>query len=106
MTETKIEENIIEFPVEKVACPDSTSIGEVCKDSSLPKQKMEDNTAESFIKVGSCEEVIVECLLKHYKCLSFLSVRFTWLGIHKIYRVALVACRTFITEPVKRLYII
>ena len=66
---------------------------------------MEDNSAESFIKVGSCTEVIVDCLLKHYKCLGFLGLRFTWLGIHKIYRVALVACKTFIIEPVKRLYI-
>ena len=48
----------------------------------------------------SCEEEIVECLLKHYKYLSVFGIRFTWLGVHKIYRVALVACRTFITEPV------
>ena len=52
----------------------------------------------------SCEEEIVECLLKHYKCLSAFGIRFTWLGVHKIYRVALVACRTFITEPVAKLY--
>ena len=31
-------------------------------------------------------------------------IRFTWLGVHKIYRVILVGCRTFITEPVTRLY--
>ena len=46
----------------------------------------------------------MESLLKHYKCLSLIGIRFTWLGIHKIYRLILVTCRTFITEPVTRLY--
>ena len=55
-------------------------------------------------KECSCEEEIVECLLKHYKCLSVFGIRFTWLGVHKIYRVALVACIRFITEPVAKLY--
>ena len=59
---------------------------------------------EASSNKDSCAEEIVECLLKHYKCLSVFDIRFTWLGVHKIYRVALVACRTFITEPVAKLY--
>ena len=54
---------------------------------------------------GTCQEEIVECMLKDYKCLSVFGIRFTWLGVHKIYRVVLVGCRTFITEPVTRLYV-
>ena len=30
-------------------------------------------------------------------------MRFTWLCIHKLYRVALLACNTFITEPISHL---
>ena len=55
-------------------------------------------------KINSCKEMIEESLLKHYKCLSLFGIRFTWLGVHKIYRVILVACRAFTTEPITRLY--
>ena len=68
---------------------------------SIAKSKSE---MEASIKSeeGTCQEVIVESLLKDYKCLSVFGI--TWLGAHKIYRVILVGCRTFITEPVTRLY--
>ena len=65
------------------------------------KSKME---ASIKSEEGTCQEEIVESLLKYYKCLSVFGIRFTWLGVHKIYRVILVGCRTFITEPVTRLY--
>ena len=46
---------------------------------------------------------ILTALLEHYKELNLFGVRFTWLCIHKLYRVALVACNTFIVEPISRL---
>ena len=46
---------------------------------------------------------ILNVLLEHYKELNLLGMRFTWLCIHKLYRIALVACNTFITEPISRL---
>ena len=46
---------------------------------------------------------ILTALLDHYRELNLFGVRFTWLCIHKLYRVALVACNTFITEPMYRL---
>ena len=53
---------------------------------------------------GSCKKHIVNSLLKHYKCISVFGIRFTWLGVHKIYRVALVVFKTFIPEPVAKMY--
>ena len=46
---------------------------------------------------------ILTALLEHYRELNLFGVRFTWLCIHKLYRVALVACNIFITEPISRL---
>ena len=46
---------------------------------------------------------ILSVLLEHYRELNLFGMRFTWLCIHKLYRVALVACNTFITEPIYRL---
>ena len=46
---------------------------------------------------------IITALLEHYRELNLFGVRFTWLCIHKLYRVALVACNTFIAEPISRL---
>ena len=73
-------------------------------------KKREINLPEDFVenrKKDVCfyDEIIVECLMKHYKCLSMFRIRFTWLGVHQIYRVILVACKIFITEPVTRLYV-
>ncbi len=54
---------------------------------------------------AECAEEILNTLLRHYKTLRFHGFRFTWLGVHKLYRVALVACNTYFTDPVQRLYI-
>ena len=95
---------IVEFSEEK-ANLNGTGVSDV----SGSQQKQESNFAEALFEakrkdVGSCEKSIVETLQKHYKPLSLFGFRFTWLGVHMLYRLALVACRTFITEPVKRLY--
>ena len=49
------------------------------------------------------EEVVSYILLKHYRTLRFLGIPMTWLGVHKLYRMALVACYTYIKEPLPRL---
>ena len=46
---------------------------------------------------------ILTALLEHYRELNLFGVRFTWLCIHKLYRVVLVCCTTFITGPIYRL---
>ena len=55
------------------------------------------------ISYSKSEMEILTALLEHYRELNLFGVRFTWLCIHKLYRVALVACNTFITEPMYRL---
>ena len=49
------------------------------------------------------EKEILNALLEHYRGLNLFGVSFTWLCIHKLYRVVIVACNTFITEPMSRL---
>ena len=49
------------------------------------------------------EKIITEHLLKHYKALKICGVPMTWLGFHKIYRMLLVWCHTYIMEPLPRL---
>ena len=48
-------------------------------------------------------ESILHTLLDHYKCLTILNIRFTWLGVHNLYRLSLVICYTYILEPIPRL---
>ena len=49
-------------------------------------------------------DVILHTLLEQYKPLHVCGVYFTWLVIHKLYRVVLVACNTYITDPLRRLW--
>ena len=58
---------------------------------------------DSFIPATKCEEVVMDILLKHYRTMKFLGFSMTWLGVHKLYRMALVACYTYIKEPLPRL---
>ena len=58
----------------------------------------------SSVKYTRNEEAILDALLKHYKCLQVRGIRFTWLGIHQAYRVILVVCNTYITEPLPKLW--
>ena len=60
---------------------------------------------QSKSKFNDSREAITCTLLKHYRCLNVFRVRFTWLGVHKLYRVGLVACNTYITDPLKKLFI-
>ena len=53
-----------------------------------------ESTMEAHNPLKENEEQIVHILLQHYKCLSIYGIRFTWLGIHKFYRLILVVCST------------
>ena len=111
-TETEQELSIVEDVLENSAQEASDE-----QESDIVWIKQSDTATKSIVKSkskmeasikseeGTCQEEIVESLLKDYKCLSVFGIRFTWLGVHKIYRVVLVGCRTFITEPVTRLYV-
>ena len=92
-----------EHGIEIVEVPSKNIVQEIPESSNeenlyTKRQKVEKSMVET------CEGVIVDSLLKHYKCLSVFGIKFTWLGVHKIYRVVLVACRTFMTEPLTRLF--
>ena len=55
------------------------------------------------IKFNNSKEAIKYTLLKHYRTLTVFGFQFTWLGVHKLYRVGLVGCNTYITDPLKKL---
>ena len=85
-----------------------SSLNQVFK-SAITECREEINMVEDYVEAMenekvSCKKAIEDSLRKHHKCLNFFGIRFTWLGVHMLYRLALVACRTFITEPVTRLY--
>ena len=67
--------------------------------------ELHDNAlAADSVKHTKNEEAILDTLLKHYKCLQVRGIRFNWLGIHQAYRVILVVCNTYITEPLPKLW--
>ncbi len=66
--------------------------------------KVSVSTQSSAVGHTSSEEALLHTLLRHYKCLRVVGVRFTWLGIHKLYRVLLIALSTYINDPLTRLY--
>ena len=53
--------------------------------------------------VKDIREGILHTLLEHYKTVKLFGISFTWLGVHKIYRMILVACNTYISDSLKRL---
>ena len=55
------------------------------------------------IEYTSSEEALMETLLKHYKTMKICGLSMTWLVFLKLYRMALVWCSTYITEPFPRL---
>ncbi len=65
-----------------------------------PKPDLKEKHKLAF---NNSREAITYTLLKHYRCLSVFGFKFTWLGVHKLYRVGLVACDTYITEPLQKL---
>ena len=73
---------------------------------SLGRRDMTKNMKCSKTKIQkyiSCREEIGHSLLHHYRDLSLFGFKFTWLGIHKLYILLLVACKTYITDPLVKL---
>ena len=85
------------------------SINDIDLNERFSEESSEHSTKDNLGVIGSqenpsdCREEIVKALLEHYKTLKLFGVRFTWLGIHKLYRVMLVACNTFIADPLTRI---
>ena len=73
--------------------PDHTS-----SDIGIPNSKLRQKVVYT-----ATEESLMETLLKHYKTLRVCGVCMTWLVFLKLYRMALVWCSTYITEPLPRL---
>ena len=91
-----------------------TDLGsEYSNDSILDIDVLNENKTHSEINLNNLDppefetsrEQVIHTLLEHYKTLKLFGFRFTWLGIHKLYRTILVACNTFITEPFTRIFI-
>ena len=61
------------------------------------------NSRSDYNQCSESEKVITEHLLKHYKALKICGVPMTWLAFHKLYRMSLIWCHTYITEPLPRL---
>ena len=74
-----------------------------CSASTNIKSVFSDNEENKKVNYTDSEEVIMAILLDHYKELNMFGLKFTWLCIHKLYRLILVACSTFITEPIYKL---
>ena len=49
------------------------------------------------------KEAITETLVKHYKTMKLFGISFNWLAIHKIYRMILVSCNTYIPHSIMKL---
>ncbi len=68
----------------------------------LQKSNADDVSKE--LNYSEAENEIFHTLLRHYRTLSVCRVKFTWLGVHKFYRLVLVVANTYLTDPVIRLY--
>ena len=74
---------------------------ELESDSSEKKTEIKPKSIEDECLDSGKE--ITKNMLDHYKTLKLFGLRFTWLAIHKMYRIALVACNTYLTDPLMRL---
>ena len=88
----------------------SDSENDIATDCSADVKITECNE-ESVVGTGELKEkdivdskyAIIESLLKHYKPMKLCRVCFNWLAVHKIYRMILVACNTYISDSLFRL---
>ena len=90
----------LESDVESEGLADST----ITQFNSESFEKITENTSKiiegEFLDSGN---EITKNMLDHYKTLKIFGFRFTWLAIHKMYRITLVACNTYLTDPLVRL---
>ena len=72
---------------------------------SESSEKISENTSKRIEdELLDSGKEITKNMLDHYKTLKLFGFRFTWLAIHKMYRIALVACNTYLTDPLVRLF--
>ena len=94
----------------------STDFIRIKEKESRSLEERRDNGSFIIKEVGKCSDdievhenisgsknEILHTLLDHYKMLSISSIKFSWLGFHKIYRIILVACNTYIADPLTRI---
>ena len=91
----------------------SADSDEQCKrsvDSIKPESESEcfEKTTEIKSKLTENEcldsrREITKNMLDHYQTLKLFGFRFTWLAIHKMYRIGLVALNTYVTDSLVRL---
>ena len=95
LPETKAESRnsiYIEFNYEEEIMTDS--------DKKSKHSSQLDSKDEDFL---DSREAITETLLKHYRRMKLFGISFNWLAIHKIYRMNLVACNTYISNSIMKL---
>ena len=63
-----------------------------------------DDVSEEYNLLSNRKEV-TKTLVDHYKILKMFGFKFTWLAVHKLYRLMLIASNTYVTEPFLRLII-
>ena len=83
----------------RVKHDESTGSDETMSQRVVNQNNRKTKERKNKSKFNDSREAITYTLLKDYRCLEVFRVRFTWLGIHKLYRVWLVACNTYITDP-------
>ena len=86
---------------ESIDCSKRTNTDVEIKEERNKGEKKE----ETKSKFSNSRDAITYILLKHYRTLTVFGIRFTWLGVHKLHRVGLVACNTYITDPLNKLCI-
>ena len=74
-----------------------------CSQTAKDDASLEIGETEKDVEYTSSEEALMETLLKHYKTMKICGLSMTWLVFLKLYRMALVWCSTYITEPFPRL---
>ena len=77
-------------------------------DSIKPESECSEKATEIKSKLLESEcldsgKEITKNMLDHYNTLKLFGFKFTWLAIHKMYRIALVALKTYMTDPLVRL---
>ena len=67
------------------------------------ESQMSDSMLHAQEENTPTEEAVLHSLLHHYVPFQMCGTKFTWLGMHKLFRIFLVGCQTYISEPIIRL---
>ncbi len=84
---------------------DKTSLSKDCqisvedKPCEMEDEELAQEESESGLVFSKSEEAFLDLLIKYYRKLTVCGVSFVWLGVHKLYRMILVICETYISEP-------